>query len=201
MIFLYFIISYLIGSIPGGYMVAKLSKGIDIRKYGSGNAGTTNVLRVLGKKYAIITFIFDAAKGLLVVSILAGLGYAPIYVILAGILVIVGHNWPVFFGFKGGRGIATSIGVLLGVAWQVILIILVIGLTAIYFTRYVSLGSILGAVLLTPVMIIFGLPLPYVLFGLVMSIMAVIRHLPNLKRLINGTEYKIGEKVTGRREQ
>lgn len=192
--YIFFIIfAYLLGSIPGGYILAKINK-IDLLKQGSGNAGATNVLRTMGKKAAAVTFIFDGAKGFIIVYLAELLEMPSLIVILSGIMVIVGHNWPIFFGFKGGRGIATSLGILFGLSWQVIIVVLIVGLTIIAVTRYVSLGSIIGAVVLPPVMILFDLPLFYIIFGVIMSLLSIIRHIPNIKRLISGNELKIGEK-------
>ena len=187
------VFAYLLGSLPGGYIVGKI-KNVDIVEHGSGSAGATNVLRVMGKMEAVLTLIFDGAKGFIIIYLAEALNLSPLIVILSGILVIVGHNWPVFFRFKGGRGIATSLGILFGLSWEVILVVLIIGLVVIGISRYVSLGSITGAVILPPIMYFFELPYFYIVFGIIMSILTLIRHIPNIKRLVNGNESKIGEK-------
>ncbi len=189
------IVAYLIGSIPGGYLIGKLTKGIDVRNYGSKNAGATNVLRTLGKKEAAFTLFFDGLKGFLVIYIATTLNLAPHIVVLSGLAAIAGHNWPVFFGFRGGRGIATSIGIVVGLSWQVFFILLIIGVATIAITRYVSVGSILGAIVFPLLMLFYGYPLPYLLFAFLMTCMAIIRHVPNIKRLTQGKERKLGEKV------
>ncbi|OWZ82952.1 glycerol-3-phosphate 1-O-acyltransferase PlsY [Natranaerobius trueperi] len=192
--FFLMIFAYLLGSIPGGYIIGKYIHGIDIREYGSKNAGATNVLRTLGKKEGFLTLIFDGFKGYIVIKIALLLGLDDLFVILSGLAVIIGHNWPIFFQFKGGRGIATSIGILIGLSWQVFVTVVVIGLIPVVITKYVSLGSITGAVVLPWVMLLFGNPFWYLVFALAMSIMAIIRHISNIKRLIQGTERKLGEK-------
>ena len=189
---IFFIVAYLLGSVPGGYIMARI-KNVDIINQGSGNAGATNVLRTMGKKEAAITLIFDGAKGFLVIYAAQMLNFSPQLVLLSGILVIIGHNWPVFFGFKGGRGIATSLGILVGLSWQVILVVLVFGLLVIGISRYVSLGSITGAVILPFVMYFLGLHTVYIIFGIIMSVLGIVRHTPNIKRLLEGTENKIGK--------
>ncbi len=190
---LYFVFAYLLGSVPAGYIMGWI-KGVDIINQGSGNAGATNVLRVMGKKEAALTLLFDGVKGFLVIYLAELLEFSPVFVILSGVLVILGHNWPVFFGFKGGRGIATSLGILVGLSWQVILVMLIPGLIVIAISRYVSLGSITGALMLPFVMYFFDLPYLYIIFGIIMSLMSLIRHKSNIKRLIEGTENKIGQK-------
>lgn len=188
---LFVIIAYLIGSISSGYLIGKLTKGIDIRQYGSKNAGATNAFRVLGKKAGLATLIFDGVKGLIIILVAHMIGFSPTIVIISGIAAIVGHNWPIFFGFRGGRGIATSIGIMFGISWQVFLTVLIIGLIPLAITRYVSLGSIVGAIIFPIVMYFFGEPLPYIIFAIIMSVLAIVRHIPNIRRLMAGTEKKI----------
>ncbi|MBS3899010.1 MAG: glycerol-3-phosphate 1-O-acyltransferase PlsY [Dethiobacter sp.] len=199
--------SYLIGSLSFGYMAGKLLRGIDIRQYGSGNTGSTNIQRTLGTVPAIIVLLLDVGKGLAAVLLARALTDAPGVEMLAGVLSVLGHNWPLFHRFKGGRGVATSIGVLIGLAWQVLLIALTIGIIIIAVTRYVSLGSIIGILLVPMLMIGFSLPLPHILFGIVLAIFVVLRHRQNISRLLAGTENKLGgkadsvkreEKVNGR---
>ncbi|ACB85203.1 glycerol-3-phosphate 1-O-acyltransferase PlsY [Natranaerobius thermophilus] len=188
------LLAYLLGSIPGGYIIGKLTQGIDIRNYGSKNAGATNVLRTLGKKEAIMTLIIDGFKGYIIITIAQALELSSLLVVISGIAVIIGHNWPIFFKFHGGRGIATSIGIMVGLSWQVFLTVVLIGVIPIIITKYVSLGSVTGAVIFPFVMYLYGNPIAYVIFAFVMSIMAIIRHIPNIKRLLAGTERKLNEK-------
>ncbi|RQD74621.1 MAG: glycerol-3-phosphate 1-O-acyltransferase [Candidatus Syntrophonatronum acetioxidans] len=186
------IIAYLIGSISFGYIFCKILKGVDIREYGSGSTGATNISRILGFGPALLIFVLDALKGVSALYLTQLFTDNPYLVILAGIAVVAGHNWPVFFGFRGGRGIATSLGVLIGISPLVVLWLLFIGLSIIAVTRYVSLGSVTGAISLPLLMWYFGLEVPYIFFGTLMTIMAVVRHIPNLKRLKEGKESKIG---------
>lgn len=187
--------AYLIGSISFGYMAGKLLRGIDIRQYGSGNTGTTNIQRTLGTAPAIIVLLLDAGKGLAAVMIARALTGAPTVEMLAGVLSVVGHNWPMFHRFRGGRGIATSAGVLLALTWQVGVIATAIAFVVIGATRYVSLGSIVGSLLIPLLMIYFGLHWSYILFGTVLATFAIWRHRQNISRLLSGTESKLGQKV------
>ncbi len=185
------LLSYFIGNFSTSMIVSKLWANIDIRKHGSGNAGSTNVLRTLGFKPALITFIGDALKGILAVWVGGKLGGADI-ALLCGIAAIVGHNWPALFGFKGGKGIATSIGVSIAVNPIIAFICIVLGIMIVVKTKYVSLGSI-TAISLLPIFFIFS-GFKYFLFGLVLALMAVFQHRQNIQRLLKGTESKIGQK-------
>ena len=193
--FVVLLAAYLIGSLSFGYMAGKLLRGIDIRSYGSGNTGTTNIQRTLGTGPAIIVLLLDVGKGLAAVLLAQRLVGTPTVEILAGVMAVAGHNWPVFYRFRGGRGIATSIGVLLGLSTTVILIATAIGVILIALTRYVSLGSIVGSILIPILMIIFDMPTSYILFGIVLAAFAVWRHRQNISRLLAGTENKLGQKV------
>ena len=187
--------AYLIGSISFGYLAGKLLKGIDIRKYCSGNAGTTNIQRTLGTLPALIVLFLDISKGWLAVWLAGVLTGSETVPLAAGLAAIMGHNWPLFFKFRGGRGIATSIGVMLGVAPLVLLIAGGIGVTLIAITRYVSLGSITGAFTIPILMILFHLPPLQIAFGTGIAVMAIWRHRENISRLLQGTENKLGSKV------
>jgi glycerol-3-phosphate acyltransferase PlsY len=193
--FVVLLAAYLIGSLSFGYMAGKLLRGIDIRSYGSGNTGTTNIQRTLGTGPAIIVLLLDVGKGLAAVLLAQRLVGTPTVEILAGVMAVAGHNWPVFYRFRGGRGIATSIGVLLGLSTTVILIATAIGVILIALTRYVSLGSVVGSILIPVLMIIFDMPTSYILFGIVLATFAVWRHRQNISRLLTGTENKLGQKV------
>ncbi|QSX08297.1 glycerol-3-phosphate 1-O-acyltransferase PlsY [Alkalibacter rhizosphaerae] len=192
--FILVILSYFIGNISFAYLLVKWKTKKDIRNFGSGNAGTTNVLRVLGKKYAVLVLLGDVFKGVAAILLAKAFASNEITVVLSGLAVIAGHNWPAFMGFRGGKGIATSIGVFMMYDPMAALICIGIGVGLIALTRYVSLGSITGVALL-PFIIYFlrgvGLPLA---FALVISVFSVYRHRGNIKRLLQGNENKLGQK-------
>ncbi len=188
------LLAYLLGSVSFGYLVGKRLRGVDVRRFGSGSSGATNIMRTLGTGPAIAVLLLDAGKGITAVYLAKLLDGNPWVVMLAGVAVVAGHNWPVLFGFRGGRGIATSMGVLLGLAPGVVLAAFLAGSLVILVTRYVSLGSIIGSILIPLLMLLFHRE--YLLFGTVLSAFAVWRHRSNIRRLLNGTESKLGEKVS-----
>ncbi len=203
-IFIAIFISYLIGAIPCAYIFCRLIKGVDIRKSGSGNVGATNASRVLGKPLGIVVLLLDIFKGFLAVWLLAGLSIfkatgisSETLGVTLGLSCVAGHNWPIFLGFKGGKGIATTLGVLLALALQVseLKIILVFSLltwiAAFIITRVVSVASILAGISLPIYAVLFGSPKAIVLFCVVLSLLAVLRHLPNIKRIFQGEEPRI----------
>jgi glycerol-3-phosphate acyltransferase PlsY len=196
MLFLPIIIGYLIGSIPFGFIAGKI-KGVDLRKVGSGNIGATNTFRVLGAKTAIIVFILDLLKGTLSVYIASiMIANPPIltketFIIFAGLAAIAGHMFPVYLGFKGGKGSATSLGVLLGIAPDLFVIAMIYTILAIAVTKYVSVTSITGVLLLSVLMFVFHKPMEYTILTLIVAVLVIIRHIPNIKRLIKGTEPKL----------
>lgn len=194
--YLIILVSYLIGSISFGFLFCKIIKGIDIRDYGSGATGATNISRILGIGPAVIVFILDVLKGITSIYLARLFGGNPLIIILAGIAVIAGHNWPVFFGFRGGRGIASSLGIIFAISPQVFLWLFIIGIPVVLLTKYVSLGSVCGALSLPFLMWYFQLEISYIILGTVLSVIAVIRHIPNLKRLRAGKESRLGEKVS-----
>ena len=198
------ILSYLIGSINFSIIISKKVAGFDVREKGSGNAGTTNMLRTVGKKAALITLVCDILKG--VISILLALligkiakeANNSILVQIAVILVIIGHTFPIFFKFKGGKGVATAVGVLLTTNWQIGLICLIFGLVLIALTRMVSLGSITAAILF-PILVLFIktnyiVEGNYFIYSLIIAVMVVFNHRENVKRLLSGTENKLSFK-------
>ena len=206
------IIAYLIGSINFSILISKKKAGYDIREKGSGNAGTTNMLRNLGKKFAAITLICDILKGVvsIVIAIIIGkiLGEntnAALLVQIAGVAVVLGHTFPIFFGFKGGKGVATSLGILLITNWQIGLICLVFGIVLIALTRMVSLGAIAAAVLF-PILTLFigenyyivpsfsGLGNGYFIFSVILAVIVIFNHRTNIKRILNGSENKVSFK-------
>lgn len=198
------IISYLIGSLPTAYIFGRFLKGIDIRKFGSGNVGATNALRVLGKRPALVVLAIDILKGVLPVVFLGdyllarGTGLAPEALrIIIGISCIVGHNWTVFLNFKGGKGIATSFGVLLGLAVRIAGLNAILGLVILTWlavfisTRIVSLSSVAAGVGLPIYMAIFKQPLVLLISSIILSVFVVIRHQANLKRFFQGKEPRL----------
>ncbi len=189
------ILSYILGNISTSYFFAKIFADIDIRKYGSGNAGATNALRTLGKKAGAAVLIGDILKGIIAVligKIIAGEDGQ----IFAGLFVVIGHNWPVFLSFKGGKGIATTIGVMIGINPYIVAGIVPIGILIIIITRYVSLASISGMIIFPIVMLYTKQSIKLVLFSFILSIMAMFRHRNNIRKLLEGTESKIGQKVS-----
>lgn len=192
------IASYLLGSISFSILFSRWLKKIDIREHGSGNAGATNTLRVLGKGPAIAVFALDIAKGVIGALIGGWLGDGSAWgPVAGGLAAIAGHNWPIFFRFKGGKGIATTIGALIVWAFYPALIAGIIAILAIVFTRYVSLGSMIFAVLLPVAIFSFGMEAAYVWGSLVVAVLALYRHRKNIVKLINGTENKLGSGKKG----
>lgn len=198
------IIAYAIGSINFSVILSKKMAGFDVRKKGSGNAGTTNMLRSVGKKAAAITLICDILKGIVSILIAIVIGNIiqnidkAVLVQIAGICVVLGHTFPVFFEFKGGKGVATAIGIILLTNWQIGLICLIFGIVIIALTKMVSLGSIMAAVLF-PILTIFIhnnfiVDGNYIAFGIILGTFVTFNHRANLKRILNGTENKLSFK-------
>ncbi|MGE5552617.1 MAG: glycerol-3-phosphate 1-O-acyltransferase PlsY [Betaproteobacteria bacterium] len=190
------IVSYLLGDILFAYLVGRFLFGVDVRRYGSGNLGGTNVFRTLGPLAAILVVTGDAAKGTLAVWLGGAVSqHSPVVQLLCGIAVIAGHNWPVLLGFKGGRGIGTSLGVLLGLMPKAVIVPAAAFVLTVALTRYVSLGSILAAVVFPPTVWWLGYPSLYRAGSLILAAFALYRHIPNMKRLLTGKEFKLGQKV------
>ena len=200
------IIAYLIGSINFSVIISKKMTGFDVREKGSGNAGTTNMLRSVGKKAAVVTLICDVLKGVIAILIAMFIGWAfkvenqSLLVQIAGIAVVIGHTFPIFFGFKGGKGVATSLGILVMTNWQIGLICLVFGVVLIALTRMVSLGSCTGAVLF-PVLTLFisenyivSQGNGYFIYSVILAVIVLFNHRSNIKRILNGTENRISFK-------
>jgi len=185
------IVAYLIGNLSPSYLIGKLAKNIDIREHGSGNAGATNVLRVMGKKFAALTFIVDALKGVLAV-VAVRYFFGEDYAMVAGIFVVVGHNWPFILKFKGGKGVATSIGLILVIHPFYGLMAMLIGIATIVKSKIVSLGSIVGMISFTLLVLIFSRD--YAIFAVVLATMSLFRHKENIRRLIRGEEKTISKK-------
>ena len=193
MVLVYVIAAYLLGSIPVGVVLARL-KGQDPRRVGSGNIGATNVLRSLGKWPAVITLLGDILKGTLAVAIGKYTGVAPLYEGLIGISAILGHNFSLFLGFRGGKGVATSLGVLVIYAPPAALVTLIIWIGVVLFTKYSSLGAIVSFALLPFNVMLFNFEDKTKIFvSILISLFIILRHKDNMKRLMNGTERKIGQ--------
>ena len=198
------IIAYAIGSINFSVIFSRKFAGFDVREKGSGNAGTTNMLRTVGKKAAVITLVCDILKGIVSILIALLIGYfvkdvnKAILVQIAGFFAIFGHTFPIFFEFRGGKGVATALGVILLTNWQIGLICLAFALILITITKMVSLGSIMAAILF-PVLTIFIQtnyiePGNYIIFGIAVGLLVVFNHRKNLKRILEGNENKMSFK-------
>jgi glycerol-3-phosphate acyltransferase PlsY len=185
------ICSYLLGSVPSGFIVGKLS-GLDVRKAGSGNIGATNVARLLGKKGGVLTLIADTAKGIIPVFAVQQMGLSDRIAALVGIAAFLGHLYPIFLKFKGGKGVATALGVLLGLAPLATIILLGVFAAVAFTTRIVSLSSIITAVAAPLVLWLFYYSSPYIVMTAFMAIMIVFRHYGNIQRLLKGTEPRFG---------
>ena len=200
------IIAYLIGSINFSVIISKKVAGFDVREKGSGNAGSTNMLRSVGKGAAVLTLLCDILKGVVAILIVIGIGNLVkdadkgLLVQIAGVAVVLGHTFPIFFGFKGGKGVATSLGILLMTNWQIGLICLVFALVLMALTQMVSLGSCAAAVLF-PVLTLFikehyivaegG---NYFIYSVILAVIVLYNHRSNIKRMLNGTENKLSLK-------
>ncbi len=192
---------YLVGSIPFGVIIGRAWKGVDIRQYGSGNIGFSNALRVLGWKPAAVVFIGDALKGIVLVVIGQALfrtwnvPRSDLWLLLVGLAPILGHSFSVFLRFRGGRAVTTTLGVLIGLCWQAALVALVSWLVVVAITRYISLGSITAAISVPTYMLLSGKSREWLILWSAVSLLVILRHLPNMKRLAKGTEVKLGERV------
>lgn len=204
-IFLLVITAYLIGSFPTAYLMGRLVKGIDLREHGSGNVGATNVMRVLGTGPGIVTLLIDLLKGFVVVYFIAPafcreLSQLPLYRILSCVAVIVGHNWMIFLKFKGGKGVATSGGAFLALSPLAVLSAIAVFGLVVAVSRYVSLGSILGSLSLPLFMWVYVEDPRYICFAALIAAGLVVMHRGNIRRLLKGTESRIGGKNKGEKE-
>lgn len=187
-------LAFVLGSIPFGIIAAK-ARGVDLKKVGSGNIGATNVLRSLGKWPAVITLIGDIVKGTLAVAIGRYCGVEPLYEGLIGMAAIAGHNYSLFLGFKGGKGVATSVGVLLLYTPQAALVTVLIWIVVVLVTKYSSLGAIVSFALLPlNVLLLNTRDQAAFLISIFISLFIIVRHKDNIKRLITGSERKIGQR-------
>lgn len=190
----FMLIGYLIGSIPTGYIVAKIM-GVDIQKLGSGNIGATNILRNLGVVPAAIVVLIDPLKGMLSVSIPMLLGLDSVTIALTALCTLLGNLFNVFLGFKGGKGVATSMGIFLGIDPLVTVLAMFLGISTIALGRYVSLGSLIG-VLSAPVMILArgSFIFPYFFLTIAIAALVFYKHRENIEKLAKGKERRLGEK-------
>ena len=197
------IVAYLIGSISFSIIISKKMAGFDVREKGSGNAGTTNMLRSVGKKAAAITLLCDVLKGVVSILIAIAIGNVikdlnrELLLQIAGIGVVLGHTFPIFFGFKGGKGVATSLGVLLMTNWKIGLICLVFAIVLMALTKMVSMGSV-GAAILFPVLVLFintnfivSEGSGYFVYSIILAFIVAFNHRSNIQRILNGTENKL----------
>ena len=199
--------SYLIGSIPSGLIIGKLRR-VDIREYGSGNIGTTNVLRTLGARYGALVLIADVFKGVIAVLLARYIIGSPMSEMAAGLAAVAGHDWSLFLKFKGGRGVATSLGGILPMAmWAPLSAVagVVIFIALIASTRYVSLASIMGSLSAVVAMAVFmgmdRVPWEYLVYIVVVVALIIFQHRDNISRLLSGTESKLGQKGERRQAQ
>ncbi len=203
--------AYLLGSFPTGYLVARAMKGIDIRQYGSGSTGATNVLRTVGKGPALLVFSVDLLKGTLAVLLIKGgismlahgwgvsaemLNLQPWLETSAGLLAMVGHSRSLWLGFSGGKSVATGLGMLLALAWPVALAALGVFALSLSLSRFVSLSSILAAISTLVIMALTDQPLPYLILAILGVSYIIFRHRSNISRLLSGTEPRLGQSTS-----
>ncbi len=199
-VFIALLLSYLIGSIPSGFLLTKYVMKKDVRQYGSGNIGATNVARVMGLKAGILVAIFDILKGYLGVLVgqaILGSGASAV-ILLVAIAAIAGHDWSIFLGFSGGKGVATTFGVILRLYPLAFLIYALIWLLLVITTRYVSLGSIIGSMSLPIVVYFSGFENIHVFFALLLSLFVMYTHRANIKRLLKGEENRMDPDKLGK---
>ena len=187
-------IGYLLGAMPNGYLTGRWLKGIDLRQCGSGSTGATNVLRNVGKGPALVVFLLDVGKGALAVLLAKQMGLNDWLQVLAGLAALAGHIWPVWLGWKGGKAVATGLGLFLGLAWPVGLASLGIFLAVISIFRIVSLSSVAAAMALPVLMMATDQNTASITVSVVAMLLVLWRHRSNIERLIAGTEPKIGQK-------
>jgi glycerol-3-phosphate acyltransferase PlsY len=187
---------YLLGSIPFGYIVGKLFKKVDIRELGSGNIGAANAFRILGPSLASLVLIGDIGKGIFSIYLVQYLNIDNLLIItIAGLAVICGHDWSLFLGFKGGKGIATTFGVVFALNPTISILALIIWGIVVITTRYVSLSSISAVISIFIFTILFKQPYEYIIFSAIILILGIFKHKENIERLKSKKERKIGEKV------
>lgn len=186
-----FVLGHICGSVPSGLWIVKALHGIDIRDYGSKNIGTTNVFRTVGPKTAVLVLIADAFKGILAVWLVSNYFHNPVLDVITALGALLGHNYSVFLGFKGGKGVATALGLLVFLMPKVAVGSFAVWLVLVLATRYVSLGSIMAAVVTPFLAWYLDYPAAYVVFSTIAAFFVVLRHKENIHRLLTGTESKI----------
>ena len=186
-----FVLGHVCGSVPSGLWLVQAFHGIDIRNYGSKNIGTTNVFRTVGPKTAVLVLIADAFKGILAVGIMSYFFHNPLLDVVTALGALLGHIYSIFLGFKGGKGVATALGLLIFMMPNVAVASFGIWLVCVLLTRYVSLGSIMAAIFTPPLAWYLGYPSAYMIFSVVAAFFVVLRHKENIHRLLTGTESKI----------
>ena len=196
LVFFILLISYLLGSFPSGFLYAKNLKGIDLRYVGSGSTGATNVLRNIGKWPALIVFILDVLKGFIAVKIAYFFLYDNIFQVLAGLFAITGHIWPIWLKGKGGKAVATGLGMFIALSWKVGLASFGTFLIMVSLTKIVSLSSITAAILLPVYMFkyIGTFNDPYTIFSFIVAIIVIYKHRSNINRILKGEEPKLNKK-------
>jgi len=194
------VIAYFAG-FPYSYVVGKIIRGIDLRQCGSGNLGASNTLRVLGKKIGVVVLAADVLKGVLIVLVLplilyraGGIIDRELFVVLAAAAGVAGHNWPVLLHFQGGKGVAIMIGIFVGIAPLCALCALAFFVLTVAAARYISIGSIMFGISLPIFVLLFHFPTVYVYFGIAAALSIVYRHQSNIKRILGGTENKLGKR-------
>lgn len=187
---IFIILSYLVGSIPFSYITAKVLGQVDIRNYGSGNSGATNVFRVLGKKAGAIAFLGDFFKGL-IVAIVSKYYLGFDFALICSLFAVIGHCYPFALGFKGGKGVATTGGTIFGLYPLVGVILLISQILIIKVSRIMSLASISVAILLPIIGLLLGASKNFIIYGIILGCFVIYKHKANIKRLLNGTESKI----------
>jgi len=191
------VIAYLLGSLSGGIIISRIYHGPDLRTVGSKSTGATNVQRSMGWKYGLMTFFFDALKGILACLIARMITGSQMAAMLAGLFCVIGHNWPVFFGFKGGKGVATTGAVMLYCYPVPALICIALTIGIIALLRYVSVGSMFLVISFAAMSPFFGHGNPCVIiWACILMVMCLIRHHANISRLIHGKENKLGKKIS-----
>jgi glycerol-3-phosphate acyltransferase PlsY len=190
--------SYLLGAIPTSYLAGRLIRGIDLREHGSHNLGATNLYRVLGWRFAVPVGVFDAAKGLIPVLVFAPrVSSSELFALVCGLMAVLGHVFSVFVGFRGGKGVATAAGVMLGLTPAALGVAVAVWIVLVYATGYVSLGSIAGAAIFPVAVLLLDPPAEPLVLWLDIAVAAAIIwfHRGNIKRLLNGTENRFGRRA------
>lgn len=193
-------LSYLIGSIPSGLIIGKVGYKIDLREYGSGNIGATNAYRNLSPLAGVLVFISDVVKGAIPILLAKWMIGGDIIPLVAGMFTITGNIWSIYLRFHGGKGISTTTGVLIALLPKVILILTIIWIITLLVMRYVSLSSIIVALLFPLMILYFHYPLPYTVFSFIVALIVLYRHRTNVKRLIEGKELRLGDRLKGLKE-